>query len=121
MRQHRAPALLGGAARPQLRTLSTNARAISEFSTSGGAPVRRAVAGPLAALALLGNSQLRIGYSVIQSYSKAAAAVLRDPRSQRVPRIKDLHALVCRWRTGGAALRVRHNGAKQVHPAKSHV
>ena len=36
---------LGGAARPQLRTLSTNARAISEFSTSGGPPVRRAVVG----------------------------------------------------------------------------
>ena len=34
---------LGCAARPQLRTLSTNARAISEFSTSGGVPVRRAV------------------------------------------------------------------------------
>ena len=60
----------------------------------GGRAAIRSTPGPLAALALLGNSQLRIGYSVIQSYSKAAAAVLRDPRSQRVPRIKDLHACV---------------------------
>ena len=45
---------LGGAARLHLRTLSTNARAISEFRTSGGPPVRWVVAGGALARAQFG-------------------------------------------------------------------